>query len=247
MTKAKLKPKGVGLDGESVTWFRKMYPRARSHAWSGPRPMDCVQHPGEIMYVPDGWWHAVLNLDHTVAVTQNVVGSSRFDKVWRMTRRGRPKMSAQWLAKLREKRPDLASIADAQPRRGESSADEVTSSSSSSSSSEESSDTEDAYDYARDDAAEAKPAVTDETLREMAEERRRRAERRGYAAKREVAEKGEEKLAEEKGEEKGDKSPKSPKSAKKASKASKKASKEPKSPSGSKSSKKRSRDVDMAG
>ena len=256
LTKAKLKPKGVGLDGESVTWFQKMYPRARSHAWSGPRPMDCVQHPGEIMYVPDGWWHAVLNLDHTVAVTQNVVGSSRFDKVWRMTRRGRPKMSAQWLAKLREKRPDLASIADAQPRRGESSADEVTSSSSSSSSSEESSDTEDAYDYARDDAAEAKPAVTDETLREMAEERRRRAERKGYAAKREVADKGEEKLAEEKGEEKmaeekgeeeGDKSPKSPKSPKSAKKASKKASKEPKSPSGSKSSKKRSRDVDMAG
>ena len=30
LTKAKLKPKGVGLDGESVTWFRKMYPRARS-------------------------------------------------------------------------------------------------------------------------------------------------------------------------------------------------------------------------
>ena len=114
LTKAKLKPKGR-TRRRTVTWFRKMYPRARSHAWSGPRPMDCVQHPGEIMYVPDGWWHAVLNLDHTVAVTQNVVGSSRFDKVWRMTRRGRPKMSAQWLAKLREA-PGPRLDADAQPR-----------------------------------------------------------------------------------------------------------------------------------
>ena len=147
LTKAKLKPKGVGLDGESVTWFRKMYPARGPHVVRPARWTAC-NTPGRSC-VPDGWWHAVLNLDHTVAVTQNVVGSSRFDKVWRMTRRGRPKMSAQWLAKLREKRPDLASVADAQPRRGESSADEVTSSSSSSSSSEESSDTEDAYDYAR--------------------------------------------------------------------------------------------------
>ena len=46
-----------------------------------PGPMDAVQGPGEIMFVPDGWWHAVLNLDHTVAVTQNYVSSARFDKV----------------------------------------------------------------------------------------------------------------------------------------------------------------------
>tara|TARA_B100001142_G_C14156408_1_gene586669 strand:+ start:51 stop:938 length:888 start_codon:yes stop_codon:yes gene_type:complete len=137
LEKAHLKPKGIGLDGESVTWFNKMYPRTRGAAWRDagrPPPMDAVQRPGEIMYVPDGWWHAVLNLDHTVAVTQNVVTTSRFAKAWRMTKRGRPKMSAKWLEKLRLRRPDLAAVADAQPRRGEESAHEVTSSSSSSSS-----------------------------------------------------------------------------------------------------------------
>jgi hypothetical protein len=59
----------------------------------------------------ESWWHAVLNLDHTVAVTQNYVSSARFDKVWRMTNRGRPKMSKKWLQKLRRTRPDLAARA----------------------------------------------------------------------------------------------------------------------------------------
>jgi histone arginine demethylase JMJD6 len=213
LKKPHLKPKGIGLDGESVTWFKKMYPRTRSSDWPHHRPLDAVQNPGEIMYVPDGWWHAVLNLEHTVAVTQNVVGSARFAKVWRMTKRGRPKMSAQWLAKLRERRPDLAAVADAQPRRGEESAGEETSSSSSSSSSEESSDTEDEYAFegfgtlpARKkgdrEAGDARnrTQTSDETLREMASEREGR------------------KSASENGGGKRAKSPKSPKSPKKKSK-----------------------------
>ena len=194
LTKPDLKPKGIGLDGESVTWFQRMYPKTRGKEWTEvrgfPKPMDCVQKPGEIMYVPDGWWHAVLNLDHTVAVTQNVVTTARFPKAWRMTKRGRPKMSAQWLKKLRTARPDLAAVADAQPWRSEQSAGEKTSSSSSSSSSEESSDTEPDTDPAFVDAnvaamklnrlflggGKAGGMVGDETLLEMARERKERAE-----------------------------------------------------------------------
>lgn len=142
--KATIKPRGVGLDGESVTWFNKMYPKTTTEEWRKrglPPPIDVIQYPGEIMFVPDGWWHAVLNIDDTMAVTQNFATSARFDAVWRITHRARPKMSARWLAKLRTVRPDLAAIADAQPRRGPESAGEQTSSTSSSS--EGSSDTED--------------------------------------------------------------------------------------------------------
>ena len=235
LIKSDLKPKRIGLDGESVTWFQKMYPRTKSYEWRSqnkPAPMDVVQNAGEIMYVPDGWWHAVLNLDHTVAVTQNVVNANRFDKVWRMTKRGRPKMSKQWLEKLRVKRPDLYRVALAQPRRGEESADEVTSSSSSSSSSEESSDSEDLYNYAPDAVKDERPGVCDSVLMEMAQVREKRRAAEARSAER----------ARQRKEKEAKKSPAKKTSSSSESNKSKSHSKSAKSPK----SRKRSRDVEMA-
>ena len=150
LSKPLLKPKGIGLDGESVTWFQKAYPMTQTKEWSEvggcPKSFDVVQNAGEIMFVPDGWWHAVLNITHTVAVTQNFCTTPRFDAVYRATRRGRPKMSKKWLEKLKAKgRQDLFETALRQPRRSELSENEKTSSSSSSSSEGES-DTEDVDD-----------------------------------------------------------------------------------------------------
>ena len=150
LTKPLLKPKGIGLDGESITWFQKAYPITQTREWSEvggcPKSFDVVQNAGEIMFVPDGWWHAVLNVTQTVAVTQNFCTTPRFNAVYRATRRGRPKMSKKWLEKLKAKgRHDLYDVAVRQPRRSEYSENEKTSSSSSSSSEGES-DTEDADD-----------------------------------------------------------------------------------------------------
>ena len=38
------------------------------------------------MFVPAGWPHAVMNLDMTVAVTQNYVSTATFADAWRHTK-----------------------------------------------------------------------------------------------------------------------------------------------------------------
>lgn len=37
------------------------------------KPQEHIQRPGEIIYLPSGWWHCVINAQETIAVTQNYV------------------------------------------------------------------------------------------------------------------------------------------------------------------------------
>ncbi len=56
----------------SASWYCEVYPRLLPHQ----RPLEIMQRPGDIIYVPAGWWHLVLNLDDTIAFTQNYVSPS---------------------------------------------------------------------------------------------------------------------------------------------------------------------------
>lgn len=51
------------------------------------RPLECTAFPGDIMFVPHGWWHMVINLDEiNVAITHNYVGKYNLPSVLRFLR-----------------------------------------------------------------------------------------------------------------------------------------------------------------
>jgi histone arginine demethylase JMJD6 len=113
--------KGRGLvekdeDDEAIHYFMYILPRIKKKAMAyrdDPRYRDFAcyeftQNPGETVFVPNGWWHAVLNLTHTVGVTQNYCSPRNFDKVWMQTRSGRKRMAWKWLQALDSHHPELA-------------------------------------------------------------------------------------------------------------------------------------------
>ena len=113
--------KGKGLvrkneDDEAVHFFDFILPRIKRRAAASGGTGDyqdfaCyefTQHAGETVYVPYGWWHAVLNVTHTVAITQNFCSQRNFDIVWTKTRTGRKKMAYKWLCQLDTHYPHLA-------------------------------------------------------------------------------------------------------------------------------------------
>ncbi|XP_062026333.1 lysine-specific demethylase JMJ21-like [Rosa rugosa] len=61
----------------SLQWWLDFYPLLADE----DKPIECTQMPGETIFVPSGWWHCVLNLEPSIAVTQNFVNSKNFEFV----------------------------------------------------------------------------------------------------------------------------------------------------------------------
>lgn len=91
-------PPGLELNGSQVEqaesvveWFMSSYDSIHEHGsyWQ-QHVQECVCEPGETVYIPAGWWHLVLNLDTTVAVTQNYVSEVNLPPCLRFLHTGQP-------------------------------------------------------------------------------------------------------------------------------------------------------------
>jgi hypothetical protein len=94
-------------------WFWKSLPELRMYVSKHPgvELYEAIQYPGDTIFVPGGWHHAVLNLDHTCAITQNYCNESNFPQVWQATRERRKHMAQRWLTALDAARPEVAAEA----------------------------------------------------------------------------------------------------------------------------------------
>jgi hypothetical protein len=102
-----------------MEWFMNFYPRI-AELPPHKRPVECTCRAGEIVYVPHGWWHAVINLEPTIAITQNFVSASNLAQTLEFLRDKREQVSgmrnesdsdslhARFSAAIRDKRPELA-------------------------------------------------------------------------------------------------------------------------------------------
>lgn len=52
------KPPGYHKDQSSRQWMEYVYP----HLPNDEKPLECTLLPGDVLYFPDQWWHATINL-----------------------------------------------------------------------------------------------------------------------------------------------------------------------------------------
>lgn len=95
-------------------WFLNYYDQLRD---MNPPPIECIAKAGDLVFVPSGWWHCVLNLDDTditrghsvalsgdtehvpggrtpvVAITQNFVSSANLQTVCKFLKHKRSQVS----------------------------------------------------------------------------------------------------------------------------------------------------------
>jgi hypothetical protein len=97
-------------DGQQVTtpdtmvqWFMDFYPLK-----TPVTPIECVLNAGELMFIPSGWWHSVVNLEESVAITQNFVSRSNLKNVYDFLKTKKNKsLHTLFASKLEENFPDL--------------------------------------------------------------------------------------------------------------------------------------------
>ena len=59
------------------------------------------------MFIPGGWWYAVLNLGDTISIKENFCNIGNFDRVWYNMRKCQKTQAYKWLLCLEKENNDL--------------------------------------------------------------------------------------------------------------------------------------------
>ena len=90
----------------SALWFQNWYDRAV--ALYPNDVLHVLQQPGETVYVPAGWPHIVLNLEPSVAITENYATPyPSLTKLWQAIKEESPALCRALQRAVRKHRPDL--------------------------------------------------------------------------------------------------------------------------------------------
>lgn len=68
-----------------IEWFVTFYSQVKKLP-AELKPLEGICRTGETMFVPHGWWHLVLNVEESIAITQNFVSSGNLKSVLRFLR-----------------------------------------------------------------------------------------------------------------------------------------------------------------
>ncbi|KAH9255386.1 hypothetical protein BASA81_006505 [Batrachochytrium salamandrivorans] len=96
---------GFGPEVRAIDFFEHHLTKTITKLRPENRLYYFVQEPGETVFVPSGWHHAVLNLEDTIALTQNWVGNANLNAVWRSIRMERKKLAWEWKIALKRSNP----------------------------------------------------------------------------------------------------------------------------------------------
>lgn len=61
----------------ALSWFLEVLPGLDPNLM----PLQFIQEPGDTVFIPSGWWHCVLNLEPSIAITQNFVSIANLEDV----------------------------------------------------------------------------------------------------------------------------------------------------------------------
>lgn len=96
-------------DREGISWFDQVYPKFKRREKNDVKTLgeklgmvEVLQKPGETIFVPGGWAHVVVNLDMTVAVTQNFCSLTNAEYVYLSTRHSRPKLGQKLFREIQK-------------------------------------------------------------------------------------------------------------------------------------------------